>query len=345
MISVIIPIYNTGLSLSKCIDSVLDSTYEDMEIILVNDGSTDNSPKLCLEYCRRDARIQLISQENRGVSAARNTGIDASRGEWVVFVDSDDWISPDFLQMVAEEEPVDLLIFDFIKPCRNTVDAGEGEKYSVPLDSAEDRAVLVERLLQVEQLKQAGHTDLRSPCGKAYRRSALVQHSVRFTTGVRVGEDTLFNAEFFLKMQSCRYIPVPVYQYMVRMGSASHSFVPGLSYSFSILQKKLYDALAVCQLFPRLEKAYAAKTLENMAYLLIKGIFHPRSGNTARENHELCIQMREDEIYASALKYNYRIGNLPRRIMLFFFRLRCYHIVKIICRICFFCIEQIDKRQ
>lgn len=349
MISVVVPVYNTESSLAKCVDSVLDSTYRDFELILVNDGSTDNSLGLCREYCGRDSRVRLINQENQGVSAARNRGIESCLGEWVVFVDSDDFISPDFLGMIAEEKSAELLIFDFAKPGQGTADtvgrAVGVQRISVPLDNAENRADLIERLLRFWQLTKGGHTDLRSPCGKAYRRSVLDRHSIRFTPGVRVGEDSLFNAEFFFAMQSCKYISVPVYWYTMRMGSTSHSFVPGLLESFFIFQRAMRDALSAHGMFPLLEQAYAAKTLENMAYLLIKGIFNPYSKNTARENRELCRQMREDEIYTAALKYNYKIGNLPRRILLGFFQLRCYRIVKVICRMCFFCIEQIDKRE
>lgn len=96
---------------------------------------------------------------------------------------------------------------------------------------------------------------------------------------------------------------------------------------------------------PCWKRRNAANTLENMAFLLIKGVFNPHSKNTAHESRELCRQMREDEIFTAALKYNSKIGNLPRRIMLGFFQLRCYWMVKIICRMCFFVIEQIDKRQ
>ena len=92
MLSVINPVYNTGNSLGKCLDSVLSSSYNDFEVILVNDGSTDQSLSICEVYSQRDSRIRLLSQENQGVSAARNHGIAVSRGEWLVFVDSDDYI-------------------------------------------------------------------------------------------------------------------------------------------------------------------------------------------------------------------------------------------------------------
>ena len=90
MISVIIPVYNVESYLGRCIDSVLRSDYEDFELILVNDGSTDASPRICAEYARRDSRVRVLSQENKGVSAARNRGLESCRGEWVVSVDGDD---------------------------------------------------------------------------------------------------------------------------------------------------------------------------------------------------------------------------------------------------------------
>ena len=113
MISVIIPVYNLERYLYRCIDSVLRSTYTDFELILVDDGSTDASPQICEDYTERDSRVRLLRQENQGVSAARNRGLDVCQGEWVVFVDADDRISPDHLSLVAGPEDADLLLFDF----------------------------------------------------------------------------------------------------------------------------------------------------------------------------------------------------------------------------------------
>ncbi len=126
MISVIIPVYNTEQYLHRCIDSVLASAYQEFEILLVNDGSTDHSPDICRQYAEKASRIRLINQKNQGVSAARNRGIDASTGDWIVFLDSDDRISPDFLRMVAQEEyqELDFLLFDFIRSAQGTLSSG-----------------------------------------------------------------------------------------------------------------------------------------------------------------------------------------------------------------------------
>lgn len=98
LISVIIPVYNTERYLAYCLDSVINQTYQNLQIILVNDGSTDNSLQIAQQYADRDRRIRILNQENQGVSAARNLGISRAKGEYIGFVDSDDWIAPDLYQ-------------------------------------------------------------------------------------------------------------------------------------------------------------------------------------------------------------------------------------------------------
>ena len=99
-ITVIVPIYNAGQYLEKCIDSIINQTYTNLEIILVNDGSTDNSGAICDEYAKKDSRIKVIHKENGGLSSARNAGLDIASGEYVSFVDSDDWIEKDMLEVL-----------------------------------------------------------------------------------------------------------------------------------------------------------------------------------------------------------------------------------------------------
>ena len=101
MISVIIPVYNVEPYLRKCLDSVVGQTYQDLEILIVDDGSTDGSGKICDEY-KKDARVRVFHTENRGLSAARNQGLDEAKGDWIGFVDSDDWIEPDMYELLIE---------------------------------------------------------------------------------------------------------------------------------------------------------------------------------------------------------------------------------------------------
>ena len=101
-ISVIVPVYGVEKYLPACIESILSQTFTDFELILVDDGSPDDCPRLCDEAAKRDARIRVIHQANAGLSAARNAGIEIARGQWLSFVDSDDFVAPTFLQALYE---------------------------------------------------------------------------------------------------------------------------------------------------------------------------------------------------------------------------------------------------
>ena len=98
LISVIVPVYNVAEYLSRCVDSILAQSYGNLQIILVNDGSSDDSGRICEEYAKKDTRIQVIHQKNGGLSSARNAGLDVSSGQYVGFVDSDDWIEPEMYE-------------------------------------------------------------------------------------------------------------------------------------------------------------------------------------------------------------------------------------------------------
>ena len=115
MISVIVPVYNVEKYLQECLDSIQNQTYSDIEVILVNDGSTDKSKEICGKYCKEDNRFQLLNQENQGLSAARNSGVAASTGEFIAFVDSDDIILPNYLETLMHymREDVDIVESQF----------------------------------------------------------------------------------------------------------------------------------------------------------------------------------------------------------------------------------------
>ena len=98
LISIIIPVYNAEKYLKKCLDSVINQTYKNLEIILVDDGSTDKSPEICDKYAEKDSRIIVLHKENGGVSSSRNAGLDIFKGEYLSFVDSDDYVEPDYIE-------------------------------------------------------------------------------------------------------------------------------------------------------------------------------------------------------------------------------------------------------
>ena len=141
VISIIVPVYNVEQYLRRCVDSILAQTFTDFECILIDDGSPDNCPAICDEYAERDNRIIVIHQKNAGVSAARNAGLDLARGEWIGFVDSDDWCDPgmyEFLYKNAITNQVDISICGFRSIEKNGVVIGSSKKYpAIVMDSSE----------------------------------------------------------------------------------------------------------------------------------------------------------------------------------------------------------------
>lgn len=332
MISVIIPVYNTEKYLRRCIDSVLKSTCDDFEIILVNDGSTDKSPAICEEYARQDSRIKVIHQENQGVSSARNTGLDHCKGQWIVFVDSDDFISRDFLSLIAREtyQEKDLLLFDFAK----FIAGSASTDYPVRTLSFEENEMprLIRRILVPKPLYANGSADFRSPCARAYKKSIIDRYSIRFSPRLTVGEDLLFNLEYQLRAKSCVYTSAPVYFYDIHVGSATHGFRPGLLQNHARLQRHLKILLEQCRRFSAFENEYYSYCLENLTYVLVWDVFNPLSPRPYHTKCRMCAHMRKNPIYRKALKYNRKSGILPRKILVFFFRMRCWRVTDLICR-------------
>ncbi|MCI9215500.1 glycosyltransferase family 2 protein [Lachnospiraceae bacterium 42-17] len=335
MISVIIPVYNTEKYLRRCIDSVLASYYRDFEILLINDGSTDKSADICREYSLKDNRIKVFHQKNQGVSAARNQGINKAIGEWLIFVDSDDYITKDFLSVISCDryKNIDFLLFDFIK----STDSPRKAASPVKPISIRNKGMLklLQRILVPEKLSPDTNADFRSPCARAYKKSIIDQYSIRFSPGLTVGEDLLFNLEYQLRAGSCVYTPIPVYVYDIHTGSATHGFRGDLVKNHARLQKEIKNILIKSRMFPSLEREFYSYSLENLTYVLIWEVLSPLNPAPYREKKRLLRLMQKNPIYRKAMKYSLKTGILPRRILVLFFRLRCYLITDLICRVSF----------
>lgn len=193
MISVVIPVYNVEKYLAECVDSVLNQSYTDYEIILVDDGATDSSGTMCDAYAQKDPRIRVIHQLNGGLSAARNTGLKAAQGEYVYFLDSDDYIEPQTLEHLvatAEKEQVDVVFFDgyvFFDECEED-DGVSRYIRKVPYAQCNGRQMLLE-LLKNEEYRTAVPLML-------FRTDFLRRYDLWFEEGI-IHEDELFTFQVY----------------------------------------------------------------------------------------------------------------------------------------------------
>lgn len=211
LISVIVPVYNVEHCLNKCVESIFKQTYQNMEIILVDDGSTDSSSKLCDQFAVADSRFRVIHKPNGGVSSARNAGIDVATGEYITFCDSDDYLEPNYLEMLLEtaEGNPDC---GHIWCCFQTV-TGYQKENAAPNYSALE-AVRYYTLQDYMTLHEMW-LDTNS-WNKLYRTGIIQDKRVRFPEDLSLGEDWLFNIAYIDASENSKIavITKPLYNYI-----------------------------------------------------------------------------------------------------------------------------------
>lgn len=214
LISVIIPVYKVEAYLRDCLDSVINQTYRNLEIILVDDGSPDNCGCICDEYAAKDDRVIAIHKKNAGVGAARNIGIQIARGEWISFVDSDDWLELRMYQVLAkyiEESNVDALCFGYDSVYKDyRIEKSCCKKYTFLGDMKEDN---------VFQAFMKGNT-----MHDCIIHTSCIQGNIRFLEHLKHYEDGLFRLSLYSKIHSFVLLPQILYHYRMRPDSVTHDF-------------------------------------------------------------------------------------------------------------------------
>lgn len=222
MISVIIPVYNAEKTMARCIDSVLEQTYQDFEILLIDDGSTDGGGVICRTYVDKDHRIRYIKKENGGVSTARNRGIDEAQGKYITFIDSDDWIENDALSaLLRAAVKYDA---DLVSPrCRGVFFTATGEFEKYVFDKDDFIKVVKDNDLQKEFDNLLKASLLYSVCGRLFRRSFLLDNKIRFNPECKVLEDFCFTLNCLSVMSTFAHINKITYNYVV-INDGSYQF-------------------------------------------------------------------------------------------------------------------------
>lgn len=201
-ISVIVPIYNAEKTLRKCVDSLLAQTFQNFEILLIDDGSPDQCGAICDEYAKQDSRVRVIHQENQGVSAARQCGMDNAQGEYTIHTDPDDWVEPNMLEELykkAKEDDADMVICDFY------INTYKGQTYLKQQPSSLDRKIVLKELF----------THLHgSCCNKLIKLESFKRSGIRFPNGISFCEDLYVNAAMLLSEIRVSYLNKAFYHYV-----------------------------------------------------------------------------------------------------------------------------------
>lgn len=241
LISVIVPVYKVEAYLSRCVDSILAQTYQNLEILLVDDGSPDNCGKICDEYAQRDPRVRVIHKTNGGLSSARNAGIDAATGEYLGFVDSDDWISVEMYETLyglIEKYKVPLAFggrFDYSSRTQT-----ETIGLCPPKEEVISGEEVVRRIFTWDQMDS-------SACDKLYHRDLFEE--IRYPLGL-IGEDVPTTYRLAMKAEKAVACPIPFYHYFHREGSIT--MTPVTDRDFCYVEAVQGVEKDVCSRWPQL---------------------------------------------------------------------------------------------
>ena len=249
MISIIVPVYKAEIFLERCVNSILNQTYRDFELILVDDGSPDRSPQICDCFAETDKRVRVIHKENGGVSTARNAGLDAVRGDYIAFVDSDDFLEPNMYEKMMDKAMThncDVVMCDCVKDFSD-----HSSVYSHDIRGG---------FYNLEQLKREHYPHLLMMENVEYPatisnvtllwKSVLNTPDMRYQPGVRYSEDLLFGAKLLRRANSFYYMKAePLYHYVMNPMSASHTYVPDKWNDFQLLHRMIRHEFASDEAF------------------------------------------------------------------------------------------------
>lgn len=246
-VSVIVPVFNVEEYVGRCINSILSQTFRDLELILIDDGSTDGSLEICRNWEVLDSRVCVITQKNAGVSEARNRGLDAARGEYVQFVDADDYIDPDMTQKLLSamhfygREMAACSLLQIVEKAD-----GSEERVRLGLHQEESERVFDRNALWRNMVSLVWNTSaMEGPCNKMYVRKIITDHALRFPSDISIGEDFLFNMEYCKYCNGLVFLAKPMYFYRVveESGSLTCRARPDFLSSMCRVEKALRDSV------------------------------------------------------------------------------------------------------
>ena len=277
-VSIIVPIYNVGIYLKKCIESILNQTLAEIEVILVNDGSTDDSGLICDSYAQKDSRIRVIHKKNEGVSIARNVGIEAAQGEYIGFVDADDWIDVDMysaLYNLAEVNVADIVMCD----ARTVYDNRDCEPDTIlQLESS--------MLLNKEDIFPSLLTELAGTAWRCiYKKELLKEYSIVFPIGLRFSEDRIFNIYAFGNMKKMYYTKKAYYNRYVREGSAVNKYYDNMIDIVLDGRNRIFKAVDDVWYGSKDYKKQYEKQISGLIYSAINSVFYKDSKLSGKDKY------------------------------------------------------------
>lgn len=326
-VSIIIPIYNTEKYLRKCIDSIINQTYKNLEIILINDGSTDNSKKICDEYKNKDDRIKVINKENSGISATRNMGLDAATGNWMIFVDSDDWVKDDMVEKllnIAKKENAEIV------QC-NSYYAYEKEeiKRAAIIPNYQKRTDIENIKLDIispkyDEVENNTYTSaIRAVHGKLYKSEIL--KNKKFLEDIFIFEDGIFLLNVLDNVKKYILVNEYLYYYRISENSISKKFSDNYLEQIDKIMKNINLHIEKQKNKIKYESVYYAMCFEMISSSMTRYFFNKNNKN--KHNMKLLKDKCEKQYKNVIEKVDKKYLNSNQKILLFLLKKHMYFLI------------------
>lgn len=319
-ISIIVPIYKIEEKLLRdCIGSLCKQTYQEIEIVLVDDGSPDECGRICDEYGSHDKRIKVIHTENKGVSNARNEGIRNSTGRYLMFVDGDDFLELDTCKKCVEKMKstnADLLLFKVFK-----------DKSTTEISGKNDILITEKEMIEKIQLSVMTHVDLYSgyisgsPCMKLYKRNIIVDNGLQFVVGLKKCQDRVFTFDYYSKVQSVVFLDYQGYHYVINENSVTNKYNPNID---EILRKARDEfEKRINKNDEQYQNAYDVLCIRFLGEILHLDVLNVKNNNSLMHKVKRIKYLIKDHNYYHSINHaNLRLCGKKNALIFYLIRLR-----------------------
>lgn len=320
-VSVIIPVYNVEKYLRKCLDSVINQTYQNLEIILIDDGSPDNCGDICDHYAEADNRIKVIHKKNGGLSAARNDGLKLATGKWISFIDSDDWCELDLYEKAvaaAEKENVDILIYNLFR----NYDHKETAIMAFPEAFVSTDINFISKM-QLSALSKFYTPFLHNwsqgfPWDKLFRASLIIDNQLTFATNVKANEDVIFGLHAFQFAKKIAYIDAYLYHYRDNPNSIGTKYTPDRVRIDRDIYKEIFAIGGKYKLSEEYYRALDSRIVENTVLCGSRCFFHKNREGSFWEKIKYANKVLHSEPVFSAFEHvdKEKLGLVSRFVLI-----------------------------
>lgn len=322
LISVIVPVYNVEEYIEKCLDSIINQTYKNLQIIIVDDGSPDNSGKICDEYAKKDNRITVLHKENGGVSFARNIGLQNATGNWVTFVDSDDWIENDYIEqllIIAKQDNADVVLCGY-----NRVNNTAGQEINAT--GGKDTFSQFEYLIKT----------LNPQTGFGFCHMKLIKkdriQNLKFDENLVVGEDALFNMQLSKNIKNAVFYKKALYNYRNNSNSVVKRYDDNYAKKYLESMKKCKEYISNNYNDTNIIQNYYNYVAYHAMLVAVNYCFHPE--NKIKRKTQLLKEICNYDIFKEGiLNSNFENISLTRKVTLFTLKHKLYFLTGLICKI------------